>query len=124
MLLGEQDLRKFCKFEGASCKVVDMICPLVSDRVNLSLSTTGGGASFAPRFLRPFGIRRRIEVGFPPATTGARASVNTGRLTGKPVAGKEKVIYLTLYQCKALIMYPSFEWQRRGLAWQARLGVQ
>ena len=73
--------------------------------------------SLASRFLRPFGIRRRIEVGFPPATTGARASVNTGRPTGKPVVGKEKVIYLTLYQCKALIMYPSFEWQRRSLAW-------
>ena len=38
-------------------------------------------------------------------------------------AGKEKVIYLTLYQCKALIMYPSFEKQKHALPEKEELGL-
>ena len=92
-----------------------MICPLVSDRVNWEIVPpplpTHQVATALWNKEKDWG---RFSAG---DHRRARASVNTGRLTGKPVVGKEKVIYLTLYQCKALIMYPSFEWQRRGLAW-------
>ena len=52
-------------------------------------------------------------------------TTNTLRHVAVPVVGrKEKVIYLTLYQCKALIMYPSFEGRRAPSCKKSRIGIK